>query len=172
MGKDKALLPFKEAPTLAWYQVHRLRPHFSALYLSAKEDKFGFDTPLIADEGEEFAPTVALATILKKLDTPWVAVVAVDIPLVGPEVFAALWAAKASGDAAVVPVADGQIHTMCALYHRSFLPLLEAAVAKGHHKLTRLLEESQTRFVTFEDPTVFANLNHPGEYTALTGTQP
>ena len=50
MGSDKALLPFGDFKTLTEYQLHRLKPYFSSLHVSAKsKEKFDFEASFIED---------------------------------------------------------------------------------------------------------------------------
>lgn len=166
MGRDKALLPFMGFSTLAEYQYAKMASMFQRVAISAKDGtKFPFDAPVLEDQGEEFAPTVALKTLLENTEGPGLFVMAVDIPFVKEESIRRLTGAFDETVDAVVPAThDGQVHTLCGVYSVHLLPALEEAVARGKHKLKRLLEGANVRYLPFPDDGQFINLNRPHEY--------
>ena len=166
MGQDKALLPFGGYATLAEYQYRRLLPLFTSVYLSAKEDKFPFQAPVILDETDVFAPTVGLMAAFRAIGGDFF-VLSVDTPFVDDSVFSKLFEAyrRCDGDVYVAADADGS-HPLCALYTRRAETALEAAIRRGEHRLHALLKRVKTVTIPFKDPTLFANLNTPREYEA------
>jgi len=171
MGRDKALLPFGNHATLAEYQVRRLSPLFSSLYLSAKKDKFPFDAPLIEDLPHEgvYAPGIGLLSAFRKLRSDFFAL-SVDTPFVNDEVFVKMFEVYATerADLYIARTPAGS-HPMCGIYTRRVEPLLKKAVAEGNHRLHRLLERVNTRYVDFDDETLFYNMNRPAEYEEALG---
>ncbi|WP_457607318.1 molybdenum cofactor guanylyltransferase [Nitratifractor sp.] len=167
MGRDKALLPFGGYESLARYQYERLRPLFARVSLSAKEDKFPFDAPLIPDREEESSPMVALASILAASRSKGVFLLGVDMPFVDEKVIESLKEAFATTDAEIV-IAGGPRapEPLCAIYRPSLLPRVEALLTEGEHRLRSLLEHSDTQIVPFENAGLFRNLNRPEEYAA------
>jgi molybdopterin-guanine dinucleotide biosynthesis protein A len=55
-------------------------------------------------------------------------------------------------------------HPMAGIYHRSLLGELKRMLNEGDHRLGKLLSNSKTHYVQFENEDHFANLNHPNEY--------
>ncbi|WP_353661644.1 molybdenum cofactor guanylyltransferase MobA [Hydrogenimonas sp. SS33] len=166
MGRDKALLPFGGCATLAEYQFRRLSPLFPSLYISAKADKFPFKAPLIEDIPSEggHAPTLGLLAAFGKLENDFFAL-SVDAPFVDAGVLETLFEVygKEKADAYIARTPSGS-HPMCGIYTRRMEPILSKAVAAGEHKLHRLLEQVNTRYVDFDDERLFYNMNRPGEY--------
>ena len=176
MGCDKALLPFGGRKTLAEYQYRRLAPLFDAVYLVAKEDKFAFGAPLIYDSdafGRVYAPTAGLLAALETLQRDFF-VLSVDAPFVDDVTIAALVEAyrRHSGASAMIARSPSGLHPLCGIYTMKMLAPLKRSMAKGEHRLHRLLRSEGAVEVVFDNEKVFANLNRPDEYeAALSGNR-
>ena len=169
MGQNKSLLPFGGYPSLAEYQHARLAPLFRRTYISAKErDKFDFDADIIPDIVETgiFAPTAGFVSALEHLDDERFFVISVDTPFVSAEQVEALLENDSNELDAVIARTDSGSHPMCGIYHRSLLASFRRMLQEDNHRLGQLLKQANTRFVSFDDETFFANLNHPHEYEA------
>ena len=166
MGSDKALLPFGEFKTLTEFQLHRLKPYFSHLHVSAKNSaKFEFEASFI-DDNQSFAdhsPLVALLSILEQLQTP-VCVLSVDTPFVTPEIFEKLYQNFEDGDDAIVATSPCASHQLCALYAPSIAEKIREQLSRNEHKIRSVLSQSRTKYIAFESDDPFFNLNHPEEY--------
>lgn len=166
MGEDKSLLAFGGYPTLTEFQYERLKTIFSRVYISAKSRaKFDFDAPFILDPADvDYAPTAGFVSMFRELKEERVLVLSVDTPFVDEEVFQALMDADTENlDAVIARTGEGS-HPMCGLYHRSLLGEFERMLTEGDHRLGKLLSQSKTCYVNFDDDQLFANLNHPHEY--------
>ena len=164
MGRDKTLLPFGGYETLAEYQFRRLAPLFPSLHISTKEAKFPFDAPLILDRSDLYAPTAGLLAVFEALESDFFAL-AVDTPFVNGAIIAKLFDAYEEGGAeAVIARTPSGTHPMCGIYTQRLRPRLEAMVAAQSHRLNRLLEAADTRFVDFPEDEPFFNMNTPEEY--------
>ncbi|MDQ7043577.1 MAG: molybdenum cofactor guanylyltransferase, partial [Sulfurimonas sp.] len=53
---------------------------------------------------------------------------------------------------------------LCGIYHRSLLPAFKKMLKEENHKLSFLLKNSKTSYVTFKNDNTFLNINHPHEY--------
>ncbi len=163
MGKDKALLPFKNS-TLVRYQYERLLPLFSKVAISAKSDKFDFHAPLILDSSDIFAPTPAFIDIFKRFDEFFA--LAVDTPFVDEEVLERLYdaATKHPTKDAIVAKTDFP-HPLVAIYRKSILPHLQKALEESNYKLNAILQKANTLFVEFDEEEKFFNINYPEDFT-------
>ncbi len=167
MGKDKALLPFCGFSTLAEFQYRRLKPHFSATYLSAKREKFPFEAPVILDDPKEeiFTPVAGLLRIFEELKDDAVFVLSVDTPFVGvEEIGKIVKRALEENFDAVTAKSPGGLHPMCGVYSRSISKLLKEAMEAGNYRLTDILKASHSEFVEFPFDDPFFNINRPAEY--------
>lgn len=168
MGQDKALLPFKESPTLTHYQLQRLKPLFQSVHVSIKKPKFDSGILCIEDAPDApSSPMVALASILTSFKDTYVFVISVDTPFVSPTEIQRLLDAAGEADA-IIAKDHTQRHPLCGLYHTRLAPKVQTLVKQDDHKLGQLLESVDTHYVTFEEERPFFNLNHPHEYEEAT----
>lgn len=165
MGKDKALLPFGGYKTLSHYQFEKLGKLFTHVYLSAKNDKFDFEAPLIRDNYSDDSPLVGLLSIFESLDAEEVFILSVDAPFVDEAVIARLMAERREPYDAIVAKSPSGLQPLCGLYRRSILPLIRKQYEAGDHKLGTLLSLAHTLSLEFKEDAPFTNLNHPKEYT-------
>ena len=75
-------------------------------------------TPVLADERDVQSPLAGLVTGARALDAEYVAFLACDLPLIVPEVLAALFMRVEGANAAIPRWPDGKIEPMAAVYHR------------------------------------------------------
>lgn len=122
---------------------------------------------LVADRYPGAGPLAGLQAGLRAASTPWVLVVACDMPFVTPRGLRQLVAAIAPGVQAVVAEGQGgRRQPLCACYHRSLEPLASSMLDAG--------ERAVHRFVTQVDPArglrtvrlpdgALRNINRPGD---------
>ena len=163
MGQDKALLPFGGYETLSEFQQARLSKLFKKVYISAKENKFDFDTNLIEDNYKDNSPLVGIISIFETLKVDKVFILSVDAPFVNKEVIEKLINSNNRFDAVVAKSKSG-VQPLCGVYKRSILPIAKEHLKDKNHRLQSLLKKVDTQFVPFEDDALFLNLNHPHEY--------
>ncbi len=167
MGKDKALLPYEKYKTMSEFQYRKLQKYFNTVYISTKENKFDFDCELILDIQEEASPLVALVSIFEQLDIESIFILSVDAPLVDKSVITKLFANYDKSCDAIIAKSPKGLQPLCAIYNRSILVDAKEALAHNRHKLTKLLDEANTRTVHFDDENLFTNLNYMHEYKKL-----
>jgi len=163
MGKDKALLPFAGYSTLSEYQYERLNKLFTTVYISAKENKFNFEAPLIKDRYKASSPLVGIVSLFETLDADEVFILSVDAPFVTKEVISKLLKNREGYDAIIAKTKSGR-QPLCGIYKRSVLAIALKYLKEDEHRLGTVLNNVDTKFVFFEDDSVFTNMNHPHEY--------
>ncbi len=163
MGKDKALLPFAGYPSLSEFQYKRLSRLFKEVYISAKENKFDFEAPLIPDRYEASSPLVGIVSVFETLDADEIFILSVDAPFVNEEVISELLKNREGHDAIIAKTESGR-QPLCGIYKRSVLELASKYLKQDLHRIGSVLNNVDTKFVFFEDDSVFTNLNHPHEY--------
>jgi len=167
MGEDKALLPFEGYKTLSEFQYKKLQKCFHTVYLSSKEKKFDFECDVIVDTYTESSPLVALVSIFETLDVESIFVLSVDAPLVDAQVITKLFQAYDKSYDAIIAQSPNGLQPLCGIYHRSILTLAENAIENNMHRLTKLLDLANTCTVSFEEESLFTNLNYKHEYEKL-----
>ena len=164
MQRDKALLPFGEANSLAEFQYRRLSKIFSKVYISSKENKFDFDVQVVEDRYESSSPLVALVSIFESLEeVEEVFLLSVDAPFVSESVINKLYMNNRSVDVVVAQSTNG-LEPLCAIYHRRCLVEAKRALEANNHRLQTLFETLNVKKVKIEDESIFMNLNYPSEY--------
>ena len=171
MGRDKSLLPFGTYDTLCEYQFQRLQKLFGKVYVSTKEQKFGFEAPLILDRYPESSPLIGLLSVFETISEDACFILSIDAPFVDKAVIAKLYE-ESEGHAydAIIAQSPRGRQPLCGIYKRSIIPYAKALIAEENHRLNALLEAVNSHFVKFENEEGFENLNHPHEYEAALKT--
>ncbi len=163
MKKDKSLLPFGKYDSLAKFQYERLKKLFSKVYISTKENKFGFEADFIFDESKIFAPTIAFERIFQKFNEFFA--ISVDTPFVDEEIISKLietFNKNKNYDAIIAKTT--YIHPLVGIYTKSILPNITKEIENKNFKLSYILKNSNTIYVNFEDESKFFNINYPDDY--------
>ena len=92
----------------------------------------------------------ALFTAVACSPTPYVLVLAGDLPFVTPALLGALvgWRAEAE---AIVPRPEGRWQPLCAVYHRDVAPRLKVRIDDGRWRITDALDDLVVRAVPTAD---------------------
>ena len=163
MGRDKALLPFAGYKTLSEYQYARLSKIFKHVYISAKENKFNFQTQVITDKYTESSPLVGIVSVFETLDADEVFILSVDAPFVNQFVIDTLMKNRGDADVIIARSENGK-QPLCGIYTRAVLSFAQEHMHAEDHKIGNLLKKVHTKIVDFEDDSLFINMNHPHEY--------
>jgi molybdopterin-guanine dinucleotide biosynthesis protein A len=168
MGEDKALLPFGGYSSLAEFQYERMKKIFLHVSISTKDiDKFSFTCKTIEDPKDitTFAPTAGFVAMFDTLlHVKRIFVLSVDTPFIDEVTIKTLIDADNNSLDAVIAKTQQGIHPMCGIYHSSLHVRFQEMLKNDNHRLGKLLSESKTEYVYFEDENPFVNLNHPHEY--------
>lgn len=186
MGRSKALLPVPPDGTpLIAHVARRLASLSLDRVIVVANDptlpamaQLSAPTIFVADAYPGAGTLGGIATGLQRING-WAVVVACDLPLVAPQVFALLAHIAAERDEqgecwdAVVPVIGGYEEPLHALYHRRCLPAIEARLAQGQRRVISFMGDVRTRYVSEDelrsvDPQLhsFVNANTPAEWDA------
>jgi molybdopterin-guanine dinucleotide biosynthesis protein A len=188
MGQPKALLPMPpdNQPLLQWI-VQRLQPLSPRQTLVIANDPtfpaqvaLGAAVTWLVDAYPDTGPLGGLATGLGACDG-WAILVACDMPLLNPALFAYFCALAAETDDAglarwdaIVPVVDGYPEALHTLYHRRCLTAIAARLAAGERRAICFLPDVRVRYVDEAelrdyDPALhsFFNANTPEEWAQV-----
>ena len=145
MGQDKALL-LLDGKTLLEHVTASMQSVFPKVIVSVRRLREDVDTPQVCDEVEASGPLAGLIAGLAQVDTPWIFVVACDMPFVSETVVMHLAKLRASHQA-VVPVAHGHIQPMAAFYATNTLDVMREAFSTGDKSLRGILDKINVRYV-------------------------
>lgn len=145
MGRDKAALPFN-GETLLQRVIASVQPLFAQTLVSVRELRTDVALPQICDAQADGGPLVGLISALEAATTPWVFVVACDMPFVAPELITHL-ASLRDQHHAVVPKAHEHAQPLAAFYALSCLPVLQQSLAGGNKSIIGALKNLDVRYV-------------------------
>ena len=171
-GVDKGLVPINGRPMIAWV-IDALRPQVATVMINANRnhDLYGaFGCPVIDDGDSEFrGPLAGMASAMRVAETPWVAVVPCDSPLITGELVERLYAAVASSGSPVAVAHDGErLQPVFALLACTLLADLAGYLDDGQRKIDRWYARHGYDSVDFSDVVEsFANINAPEDRSAL-----
>jgi molybdopterin-guanine dinucleotide biosynthesis protein A len=166
MGQDKAMLPVGSGVLITRIAgvVAAAAGSVALVGDPARYSETGFS--VIADLYPGFGPVGGIVTALSNSSAEWNLVVACDMPGVTVEFLASLLAVAAGSEAqCVIPVTpDGRQHPLCAVYRRSALAVLTAAVDRDIHRLLSAIKALSIHFLHVPVHDGLINVNTPDEW--------
>ncbi len=163
-GQDKGRFPYK-GKALVEHALDTLRPHCSHLLLSTnKTESYAWlKIPCIPDIYPGCGPLAGIHSALVHAATGTVAILGCDTPHVNGMLFDFL-RNKLGKHHAVIPAHGNFAETLCALYSRESLPVLESAIRAGRLKILDALKDLDVLYVNIEKesfyrPGMFHNIN-------------
>jgi len=174
MGGEKALLELNGRP-LALRAAELLRPYVAEVTLLGSPERFGhLGLRIRADRQPGRGPLEALCGALADSPCDWNIFLACDLPFLEEKFLEILVDRALAGQAqAVVPrTADGW-QPLCAAYHRSCVPAMEQALARGSAGIVEILPALQVDAIGSEElarlgfsERLFRNINTPADWDA------
>ncbi len=177
MGSDKALLSWA-GETLIQRMLAIAREVCGQVFISGSRERYGNLGDVIEDAQSGLGPLSGLQAALHATQTDLNLILSVDLPLMTPEFLVWLLQRARSGEQRITaPEAQGRLQPLCAIYHREVVSLADEALAEGDLKVTRLFARTTTRIIGEREiraagfePSIFTNVNTPGEYESLLQT--
>lgn len=171
MGSPKALLPFDGEPLIV-HIVNRLQRLFDEIVVVAAPEQQLPELPvtLVRDDVAFQGPVGGISCGLRAAHGEVCFVTSCDSAFSSAPFISHL-ISLAPGFDAVVPLWEGRLQPLQAVYRRTVLPFLEAQFANGELRLVSVYDKVTTRFVEEDeirrfDPQgdSFFNMNTPGDY--------
>lgn len=168
MGHDKAQIPWG-AGTLLTHSVERMKRVCNDVYVVGAVAANNVSVTVLADKESGVGPLAGIHAALSHSTTDWNLILAVDLPLLSPDLL--IWLAilaRSSSQLAIIPRVNSQLQPLSAVYHRGFLPDIERALQRRESSIHRLLERANTRIIEQDQliangftPEMFLNVNTP-----------
>jgi molybdenum cofactor guanylyltransferase len=163
MGTDKGLLLYK-GKKLVEYSIDLLKMYCNELIISTNNPEYEqFGIPVHADKFPGKGPAGGIFSALKESSGDWNLVLACDMPFLNRPLMDVLLSnlVNCSG---VVPVHDGLIEPLAAVYHKSIEVTLTKAFKENHLSMHHVLNSAKVNFLPVENllkefPFLFTNLN-------------
>lgn len=163
MGREKGLVEFHGKP-LIQYGIDLLSQFTDRILISSdNSDYLEFGCELVPDEIIGQGPAAGLAASLKCSTTLWSLVIACDLPFLEPELILNLFT-DTENSLAVIPVHDGEVEPLVALYHKDLSPVFEASLYSGNLSLHKILANCKVQYfdatlLMEKYPHLFTNFN-------------
>jgi molybdenum cofactor guanylyltransferase len=173
MGTNKALLKLNEKTTIE-RMVDILKIYFDDIILVTNdmEDYQFLGVKMVSDHYPGKGPLAGFHAGLMASDYDVNFITACDMPFISGELAATLVNMIDHYDA-LVPVINGKMQTLCAVFQKKSAAKIEECIENGHLPIKHLLEHLNVLYVTEKElqaysnidmERVFFNMNHPHEY--------
>jgi len=167
-GADKARHPVRDQPMIE-HVYAALAAVAGEVYVSVRalEEGDGFPATALPDRLPDAGPLGGLHAGLHAARTPWLLVVACDLPFITPEALERLLEARDKAVQAVVAENEqGRLQPLCACYRVSILPVVEARLQAGRRAMHGLLDQLETVGTVRLPDEVLRNINRPTDLDA------
>ena len=177
MGRDKMLLEIGGV-TMLESVVARFREEFEDVFISvADEAKYPeVKARRIVDIRRGAGPLSGLHAALAGAVCDGVFLVAADLPYASPKAAKRIIELCSGYNAGVIKLPGGMIEPLFGYYKKALLPLCEEALKSGDYRMSEILYNANTRFISQEElgglweERIIYNINYPEDYTAMTLT--
>lgn len=174
MGRDKLVLTV-DGQTLLESAISRFAKEFTNVYLSVAEaDKYPDSAaPSIVDILPGAGPISGLHAALTRLAVEGVFLVAADMPYACPLAAGKIIELCGEHDACLIRLPDGKLEPLFAYYRKSLLPRCVDIIKSGDYRMTELLLDADTRFISpgelgdLWNEKLIYNINYPKDYEFL-----
>ncbi len=163
MGRDKALIEVEGEVLLV--RIGRLLERVSSpVHVLAPRGRYeGLGFPVLEDRRAGCGPLGGIESALLHCPHEWALIVACDLPNVDEDWLKTLIAAASPG---LAIVASGEpLNALAALWNRSALPAVQAALDAGRFRVRDLLEQLPAQRLVPPRPEILANWNEPLDIT-------
>ncbi|MEK5365573.1 molybdenum cofactor guanylyltransferase [Bacillus sp. FSL R5-0654] len=102
-------------------------------------------------------PLAGIYTAMQKQEAEWYLVTACDMPFIRKETAKVLSSYCSEHTDAIIPLVQGRLQPLFALYHRRSLPFIRACLKENKFAVKDLLQKLQVRIVSEEELNVTSN---------------
>lgn len=166
MGRDKALLPYRDTLLVDWI-ARQVEAAAGSATLVGHPGRYRFlGRPVLADLRPGCGPLAGIETALEATTAEFNLIVACDLPNLTRDLLAGLLEAAMGQDAdCTLPEAPGiDQPPLCAVWRRRCRDKVRQALDQGERKLARLLEQLRLSRWTVAGAAWAVNLNTPEDY--------
>lgn len=149
-----------DGETIFARQTRVLAPRVAEILVSSPRDIAGYRT--VRDATPGVGPLAGIAAGLAACRTPWLLVLAGDMPYITGDLVDQLLVERGDGDAVGIR-AGGLPEPLVCVLHRDVLPVVERRIAAGDYKASRLLTDAglRVRWIEDVDRAALRNVNSP-----------
>lgn len=171
MGRNKALLAY-QGKTFLEIIRDEMSDVGEVLISGAQKGIYeNYGCRVLYDEQESYGPLAGIYQLLKAADTEYVFLCAVDMPFLKKELVQYMQGYLSSDFDCFCMQDEQHIHPLCAIYSKRMLPLMEKLIQEDRHRLTDLLNQARTKYISVEmscfDKKMLQNVNTMQEYRKM-----
>ncbi len=132
----------------------------------------GLDLPMVEDHDKGIGPLEGLIRLMEEAKSPWLLLLAVDLPMVTEEFLRALADhLDPDSDGLLLLDENGRLEPLCAIYSVRLLEAARALKESGERRIRMLAEEARMGRITAQElgfsGGLLANINTPEEYRRM-----
>jgi molybdopterin-guanine dinucleotide biosynthesis protein A len=163
MKEDKCFLSFANT-TLIEYQYNKLKQIFKYVYISSKKNKFKFPCDVILEQNKLYSPIIALDSILDNFTHQKIFIIPVDTPNISKKTIEKLLTTSRNHSICVIKTHDNKVHNLCGVFSHSIQKNIKNMINDNNHKVSILLETSDTKLCYIKNNNEFLNINTKEDY--------
>ncbi|MBP2079875.1 molybdenum cofactor guanylyltransferase [Oceanobacillus polygoni] len=121
---------------------------------------------IIQDRGEYqgHGPLAGILTAMEQMEAEWYLVIPIDVPFMNPSIFRTLMKHIDRDVDAIIPIAEGKLQPLIAIYRDSVKGLIKHQLDHQHRSLRKLLDKCNVKYVDIEEEQSFININSQADY--------
>jgi molybdopterin-guanine dinucleotide biosynthesis protein A len=167
MGRDKSILPIEGQPMVK-HIYDQLRPYFNQILISSNDiSKYSFlGVEVVPDRVTGRGPLGGIASALAASANELNFVIASDIPQVDTALMRMLIRQSRDFDAVVPRIGRSRYEPLFAVYKKSVLTAIEAALLSGNYRIIDALHSCRVKYIDLSKTAVqqLRNLNTMKDY--------
>ena len=172
MGQDKSILLIEGQPMIK-HIYDQLCPHFNQIIISSNDiSKYSFlGIEVVPDKVAGHGPLGGIASALKASANDLNFVVACDIPQVDTALMKTMFKECRDFDAVVPGIGQSRYEPLFAVYKKSTLAAIEAALLSGNNRIIDALSCCRVRYIDLTGTQQLNNLNTMKDYWEFVGKE-
>lgn len=163
MGQDKALMKIN-GKAMMQYVIDNLSQAFGEVFISGNRLDYPVSMKVIKDVNEQKGPMGGIRSALAYCGQD-IFVCSCDMPFVSPELIRNMLQRKEEGKISIAQY-SGKIYPVLGIYPYAVLEALTESIENDDLKMTRFLEQQNTRYIQYDESFKhqFLNINTPENF--------
>jgi molybdenum cofactor guanylyltransferase len=167
MNQDKGLVVFDKS-TLIETVIQKFKGFANEIIISSNSSTYDYlGYQVIADEIPEIGPMGGIYSYLPKSKTDYNFVVSCDMVLLEPQIIHGIISRIVDNQVIVGQYAEGFYEPLCAVYHKSVLPIIQNAIGRKDYSLQNLIKCAKSLTINIEsqnwNKSNFFSVNSPND---------
>lgn len=171
VAKHDIVIDPVDGRTIFERQVAVLAPRVAEILVASPHDIAGYRC--VRDVVPDVGPLAGIAAGLAAMQTPWLVVVAGDMPHLTGEVIDELVDAARDGADAVGVRVGGLVEPLVCALHEAMFAVVTHRLGEGRYKVADVFSELRVRWLDLDrHKQAFSNINEPEDLGRITGSKP